>query len=83
MASITTQFSIIDRISAPMQNMTSAIQQTLNVLDQIDTATQNGFDSSAIDSSRQSVDAANVELIQMQENLEKNRRSRTEKYINT
>lgn len=69
MANITTQFSIIDRMTSPMMNIVSSVQQTLNVLDQVDTATNNGFNSSAIDSARRSVDLANSQLIEMQQEL--------------
>ncbi len=69
MSNITTQFQMIDRMSGPIMNIISSVQQTLDVLSQVDTATNNGFDSSAIDSARSSIDLANRGLNEMQEEL--------------
>lgn len=72
MASIATQINIVDRMSSPLHNITSAVEQVISSLQSVDGAINNGFDHSAIDNARRSVDQANVELDEMMQNIRRN-----------
>lgn len=72
MASISTQINIVDRMSSPLQNITSAVEQVIGSLQGVDGAINQGFNTSALDSARRSIDQANVELDEMMENIRQN-----------
>lgn len=72
MASISTQINIVDRMSSPLQNITSAVEQVIGSLQGVDGAINQGFNTSAFDSARRSIDQANVELDEMMENIRQN-----------
>lgn len=72
MASISTQINIVDRMSSPLQNITSAVEQVIGSLQGVDGAINQGFNTSAFDSARRSIDQANTELDEMMENIRQN-----------
>ncbi|KXG42662.1 tape measure protein [Tepidibacillus decaturensis] len=72
MASIRTQIEIYDAMSAPLQHITNAIQSTVSAFDDMDAALNNSFDSSSFNTARMEIDAANVELDQMVQNIREN-----------
>lgn len=72
MASIATQINIVDRMSSPLHNITSAVEQVISSLQSVDGAINNGFDHGAIDNARRSVDQANVELDEMMQSIRRN-----------
>lgn len=72
MASIATQVSIVDRMSSPLYNITSAVEQVISSLQNVDGAIDQGFDTGAIDNARRAVDQANVELDEMTQNIRRN-----------
>lgn len=72
MASISTQINIVDRMSSPLYNVTSAVEQVISSLQGVDGAINQGFDSSVIDNARRSVDQANQELNEMNERIRAN-----------
>lgn len=72
MASISTQINIVDRMSSPLYNITSAVEQVISSLQGVDSAINQGFDTGAIDNARRAVDQANVELDEMMENIRRN-----------
>lgn len=72
MASISTQINIVDRMSSPLQNITSAVEQVIGSLQGVDGVINQGFNTSAFDSARRSIDQANTELDEMMENIRQN-----------
>lgn len=72
MASISTQINIVDRMSSPLYNITSAVAQVISSLQGVDGAINQGFDSSVIDNARRSVDQANQEMNEMNERIRAN-----------
>lgn len=72
MASISTQINIVDRMSSPLHNITSAVEQVISSLQGVDGAINQGFDTGAIDNARRAIDQANVELDEMTENIRRN-----------
>ena len=48
MATITTTLTIADRMTAPLRNITSALQCTVDALHSVNTATVKGFDTTAV-----------------------------------
>lgn len=72
MASISTQINIVDRMSSPLHNITSAVEQVISSLQGVDGAINQGFNTGAIDNARRAVDQANVELDEMMENIRRN-----------
>ena len=72
MSSISTQINIVDRMSSPLQNITSAVEQVIGSLQGVDGAINQGFNSSAFDNARRSIDQANTELDEMMESIRQN-----------
>lgn len=72
MASISTQINIVDRMSSPLQNITSAVEQVIGSLQGVDGAINQGFNTNAFDEARRSIDQANTELDEMMENIRQN-----------
>ena len=72
MSSIATQINIVDRMSSPLHNITSAVEQVISSLQSVDGAINNGFDHGAIDNARRSVDQANVELDETMQSIRRN-----------
>lgn len=72
MASINTSINIVDRMSSPLYNITSAVEQVISTLQGVDGAINQGFDTGVIDNARRSVDQANAELDEMMENIRRN-----------
>ena len=56
MASITTQINIVDRMSSPLAHITSAVDNVISSLMDVDSAIDRGFDTSAIYDARQAID---------------------------
>lgn len=71
MAAISSQISLVDRMSSPLLNITNALEGVISSLQGVDTNINNSFDSTVIDSARKSLDLANAEINEMTENLNK------------
>ncbi len=69
MASIRTQIELMDRISAPLYNITSALNMTVSAFESVDAAANSSFDSSNFDGVREHINAANMELDEMVQNI--------------
>lgn len=69
MASIATQINMYDRMSAPLYNIMGAVQQVTSALQSVDNAVNHGFDTSAIDNARRSVDLANTQMEEIQSSI--------------
>lgn len=72
MSSINTQINIVDRMSSPLYNITSAVEQVISSLQGVDGAINQGFDNSVFDDARRSIDQANTQLNEMVENIRRN-----------
>ncbi len=72
MASIQTQINLVDRMSAPMRNISSAVEQVIVTLQDVDSAVNRGFDTSPIFQATQAIDMANQQLHEVHENLSRN-----------
>ena len=55
MATITTTLTIADRMTAPLRNITSALQYTVDALHSVNTATVKGFDTTAVDKAQRAI----------------------------
>lgn len=69
MASIRTQIELMDRITAPLLNINSALNMTVSAFEQMDAAANSSFDSSNFDGVREHLNAANIELEEMVQNI--------------
>lgn len=69
MASISSQISLVDRMSSPLMNITSALDNMISTLQSVDSNINSSFDTVKIDSARRSLDLANAELDEMSQNL--------------
>lgn len=69
MASIQTQVGIVDRMTAPIQSIMGAVSSMVTALENVDAATNKGFDTSAVLAARQAYDMANAELEEINESL--------------
>lgn len=62
MATITTTLTIADRMTAPLRNITSALQYTVDALHSVNTATVKGFDTTAVNKAQQAINMCNNEI---------------------
>lgn len=69
MASITSQINLIDRMSAPLFGIVSAIDSMIASVQSADAAVQAGFDTDKLYESQRAIDLANIELQEMNEKL--------------
>lgn len=69
MASIRTQIELMDRITSPLMNITSALNMTVSAFEAMDAAANSSFDSSNFDGVRDHINAANIELEEMVQNI--------------
>ena len=69
MASIQTQIGIVDRMTAPIQSIMGAVSGMITALENVDAATNKGFDTAAVLAARQAYDLANAELEEINESI--------------
>lgn len=62
MATITTTLTIADRMTAPLRNITSALQCTVDALHSVNTATVKGFDTTAVNKAQRAINMCNNEI---------------------
>lgn len=75
MATIRTQIQLMDNMSSPLMHVTNAVNSTVNALEGMDRALNSSFDSSAFDSIRQDLNAANAQFDEMTNNIRQNERA--------
>jgi tape measure domain-containing protein len=71
LATISTTISIVDKMTGTMQGIINSVQKTIDILDEVDSATSKGFDTSKIDSARRIIDEVNAEYQETQEQIKK------------
>lgn len=71
MASIMTMVELTDRISAPLMNIIGALNMTTEAFADVDAAGAGALDSVSLDGIRNSIDAANVGLIELSESAQR------------
>ena len=69
MASIRTSIELYDQMSGPLNNITNALNMTVNSFGDMDSAMNSSFDSSSLDSARDYLNQANAELQSMEDNI--------------
>ncbi len=69
MASIRSSIELIDNISSPLMHITSALNMTVSAFESMDAAANSSFDSSNFDGVREHINAANIELEEMVQNI--------------
>ncbi|WP_243136984.1 tape measure protein [Alkaliphilus serpentinus] len=69
MASISSQIELIDRISAPLHDIASALMVTVNSFEDMQSVASNSFDGSNFDGAREEIDQATIAIRQMEEEL--------------
>lgn len=72
MASISTSIQVIDRVSAPINNMISALDDMCSAYENVEDSMNNGFNTSKIQSARQSIDLASQQVVELGNNIENN-----------
>jgi tape measure domain-containing protein len=65
MATIATTLTIADRMTAPLRNITSALQCTVDALHSVNTATVKGFDTTAVNKAQRAINMCNNEINKM------------------
>ena len=65
MGTIATSIQLIDRVSAPINNMISALDSVCSAFESVDRSMDGAFDTASINSARQSIAAAQEQLIQL------------------
>lgn len=65
MATIATTLTIADRMTAPLRNITSALQYTVDALHSVNTATVKGFDTTAVNKAQRAINMCNNEINKM------------------
>jgi tape measure domain-containing protein len=63
--------TIVDKMTGTMQGIINSVQKTIDILDEVDSATSKGFDTSKIDSARRIIDEVNAEYQETQEQIKK------------
>lgn len=62
MATISTQFNLIDKMSSPLRNINSVLGQVVNQMQAVDTASNLGFNNSAINATNDCLVAVNSSI---------------------
>lgn len=71
MSSISTAIELTDRMSYPLNSITSALGQVIDVMGDMNTTIDETFDASKINSARISIDEANASIRAMEDNIRK------------
>lgn len=71
MASISTAIELTDRMSYPLNSITSALGKVIDVMGDMNTTIDETFDASKINSARISIDEANASIRAMEDNIRK------------
>ena len=74
MASIATSIELYDKVSAPINNMISALQNMIGTYESVDRAMDNGFDTSKIFETRKAVDLAAAQMNELGAEIQKNQK---------
>lgn len=69
MSSIRTQIELHDAISAPLINITNALNMTISSFEEMQSAANNSFDSTAFNSARDYINQANIEIEEMENHI--------------
>lgn len=69
MGGISSQIQLIDRMSGPLYNITSALGNVIDTMEEVNVATNSGFDVHSFDDARRSIDLANTELREFVEGM--------------
>lgn len=69
MASIRTSIELVDNISSSLLHINSALNMTVSAFESMDAAANSSFDSSNFDGVREHLNAANMELDEMVQNI--------------
>lgn len=72
MASINSQITLVDRMSSPLMNIISSVEQVTSSLYSVDSAINQGFNTSAINGANESLGRAHDEVQAMQGSMEEN-----------
>lgn len=71
MSGIATQINLVDRMSRPLMNIVNSVQIVIDSMQSVDSAIDHGFDTSAIDNARRSIDLASAEMQELQQGIER------------
>lgn len=69
MASIRTSLELIDNITSPLLNITSALNMTVSAFEEMDAAANNSFDPSNFEGVRDHINAATIEIEEMVQSI--------------
>lgn len=69
MASIQSSIMLHDSISVPLYNITSALDMTISAFEDMQETANNSFDSATLEGARNHINAANIEIEEMVQNI--------------
>lgn len=72
MASISTSIQLYDKVSAPINNMISAMDNLCSAYESAEHSMKNGFNTSQIEASRQAINAASQQMVELGNHIEDN-----------
>lgn len=70
MASIATSIQIYDRVSAPINNIITALDNMCSAYESVENSMKDGFDTKAIQNARQAIDSAAKQTVELGNNQE-------------
>jgi tape measure domain-containing protein len=72
MATIQTAIRLIDQVTSPMRNITQAVNMTISAFEALEASSFSSIDGMNFDAVREKVNAANIELNDVAENIRRN-----------
>ena len=72
MASISTSIELYDRVSAPVDNMISALNNMIGTYESVESAINAGFDTTPINEARRAIDQVTEQMDVMEQNIREN-----------
>lgn len=70
MATISTSIELYDRVSAPIHNMISALEEMIGTYESVETTMNAGFDTTPIDRARQAIDQTTTQMEQFEQEIQ-------------
>lgn len=72
MGAVRSSIQLNDMISSPLMNITNALNMTISAFEEMQYSANNSFDSSKFDGAREAINAANIEMDEMIQNINQN-----------
>lgn len=69
MATISTSIELYDKVSAPIHNMISALEEMIGTYGSVETTMNTGFDTTPIDKARQAIDQTTAQMEEFEQSI--------------